>query len=327
MKSFYMCKKKPTISIAMATYNGERFLKQQLDSIFMQSYNDFELLVCDDCSTDKTIEIIESYQNKYQNITLAQNKKRIGSVQNFERAISLCKGRYIVLSDQDDIWEPNKLHLNIKHMKIMEQKHPGLPLMVHSDLSMIDEYNGLLHSSYFKFRNYQLNKEKDLGTILGPCGVMGNTIIMNQKLKNIILPFPQLLAVHDYWIALINELYGKRITLNQPLVRYRIHKQNLSNSTAYLKINFFKKFKRSFSLNFPLPYMDINRNHVLHYLLQHNFVEINDKIIIQNFISYLEKKENSIVTFYNLLRYRFVKKGFWYRTELFIKLVLTQRYH
>lgn len=326
MGNIHMHHKSCTLSIAMTTYNGEAFLRQQLDSIYMQSYQDFELIVCDDGSSDNTIDILNDYKSKHQNIKIYQNETQLGSVKNFEHAIDVCTSDYIALCDQDDIWKKEKLEKSIKEMHILEKMYPNTPLMIHSDLAMINENNTKITSSYFTFRNYQLKKEKDLAFILGPCGVMGNTIVMNRLLKEIILPFPKALAVHDYWIALINELYGKRLTLKDPLVQYRIHQKNLSNSITSLETTFMEKIQKSFTLNFSLPHMEIERNKVLHYLLKHYTLDGNDKKLISQFISYLERKENPIVTFYHLLRYNFVKRGFWYRYALLIKLLFTRRY-
>lgn len=326
MENIIMSKNPPLLSIAMTTYNGEDFLVQQIDSILNQTYQNFELIICDDCSTDNTISIIKRYINKHANIKLFQNTVQLGSVKNFEQAIRLSKGEYIALSDQDDIWRTDKLQIEMKYIKTLEEQYTAIPLMVHSDLSMIDENNVHIASSYFKFKNYTLEEKKDLSHILGPCGVMGNTILMNRLLKDHILPFPPSLAVHDYWIALINELYGKRSTLHQPLVAYRIHQKNLSNSQQHIKVTLLSKFKRSLTLDFSLPYMEIEREKVLHYLLDNYLISKNDKILIHKFISYLEHKENRLSTFFTLIHNKFVKKGFWYRYELLIKLLFTRRY-
>ena len=96
------------VSIAMATYNGEKYLKEQLDSIYAQTYKDIEVIVCDDCSSDKTVEILDEYKEKY-GLKYYINEKNLGFKKNFEKAISLCSGDFIALADQDDIWIENKI--------------------------------------------------------------------------------------------------------------------------------------------------------------------------------------------------------------------------
>lgn len=104
------------ISIAMATYNGEKYLREQLDSILAQTVQDFELVVCDDCSTDSTVRILEEYVEKDARIKIFCNEQNLGFVKNFEKAISLCQGECIALSDQDDVWLPEHLQVLLENI-------------------------------------------------------------------------------------------------------------------------------------------------------------------------------------------------------------------
>ncbi|MDQ7085956.1 MAG: glycosyltransferase family 2 protein [Sulfurovum sp.] len=212
-----MSLKQPLLSVVMATCNGERFLKQQLDSIFAQTFQDFELIICDDASRDDTLVILESYRQQFTAIKIYQNNTRLGIVRNFEKAIGLSTAPYISLCDQDDIWHKDKLTRSMEAMTLMEHSSSiSSPLLVHTNLCMIDVENKVIEKSFFFFKKYNLQQEKDIAHIVGRCGVMGNTILMNRALQKRILPFPPILEVHDYWIALVNELYGKRTTLNNP---------------------------------------------------------------------------------------------------------------
>ena len=303
----------------MTTYNGAEFLEKQLDSILSQSYQDFELIIVDDSSTDKTLFILHAYQKRFPKIQLYVNAQRLGFVKNFEKALSLSHGKYIALSDQDDIWNNDKLGILLKTMKSQEDlMTSSLPIMVHSDLCMMDEYDTVFHHSYFRFRGYQLEEKKDLGHILGPCGVLGNTVLINKILKEKILPFPEALAFHDYWIALICEIFGKRITLHRPLVHYRIHADNISNSCQ----NICRK-KRGLSLcKSKLPYRDSNRNEVLNELCRRfDNIPSKDITLIRHFIAYLEFKTGRLYTFYILVIGNLVKKSWRYRLLLFIKIL------
>jgi len=307
-----------TVSIAMATYNGERFLAKQLDSLINQTHKEIEIIICDDNSTDNTINIIKKYIQKYSYIKLYQNEKQLGFVKNFEKAIGLCSSSYIALCDQDDIWVKNKLEIQFNEMKILEKKYKETPLMVHSDLKMIDEDDKMLNGSYFKFRNYMLCQNRDLAYILGVCSVMGNTILMNRELKKLILPFLDNIIVHDYYIALINELYGVRSTINISLVQYRIHNQNSSNSKNTLQGN--KKIKK---IN--LPYHNINREKLLKEILNSFSLNKKDQSIINDFLVYLEFKSNKFYIIYILLKHNFLKKGFLFKIKIFIKILLKKR--
>jgi glycosyltransferase involved in cell wall biosynthesis len=99
------------ISIAMATYNGENYIREQIDSILNQTYQEFELIICDDCSTDSTWTILQEYEKKDHRINCQLNEKNIGFVKNFEKAIRLSQGEYIAFSDQDDIWTSDHLEI------------------------------------------------------------------------------------------------------------------------------------------------------------------------------------------------------------------------
>ena len=104
------------ISIALATYNGSKFLREQLDSILAQSMDDFEVVACDDCSTDETPQILQEYTSRDSRFKVYQNAKNLGFKKNFEHILSLCKGEFIAFCDQDDIWEPNHLEILYKNI-------------------------------------------------------------------------------------------------------------------------------------------------------------------------------------------------------------------
>lgn len=111
MKTQYVNYEKPLVSIVMATYNGERYLKEQLDSILNQSVQNFELIICDDCSTDRTLDILNEYSERDKRISIFPNNINIGVKRNFERGISLSNCDLIAFSDQDDIWRHDHIEL------------------------------------------------------------------------------------------------------------------------------------------------------------------------------------------------------------------------
>ncbi len=312
-----------TVAVLMTTYNGEKFLKQQLDSILSQTYQNFKLYISDDNSSDSTVQIISKYQNNHPDkIFYKVNQNNIGFVENFENLIDQSDENYMALSDQDDIWRSDKLELEMQEMLAFEKVDKNRAYLVHSDLSMIDEKGKLLNSSYFKYRNYSLKNTKDLGHILGPCGVMGNTLLLNKKLKNLILPFPDNLDVHDYWIALNCELFGTRKTLNTPLVQYRIHQNNSSNSTNILTKNSLLKLNRDIKL----PNLETKREYFLIDLYKK--IENEDDLkILDAYMDYLELKKSRVGIYFNLIKYSLVKRDTLFRIKLFMKIVVSNRYN
>ena len=167
-----------------------------------------------------------------------------------------------------------------------------IPILIHSDLSIINKNDKIINNSYLNFRKYKLKKDKDLGHIIGPCGVMGNTILFNKILKKNILPFPIYVENHDYWISLINEILGKRITLNDKLVKYRIHPSNTSNTETKLssKKTLFTLFKELFTNNNYPAYIKSHRFLLISYILKNFKISKDDKQILIKFqkISTLE---------------------------------------
>lgn len=312
----------PTVAVLIATYNGEKFLKQQLDSILAQTYKNFKIYISDDKSSDSTINILSAYQKNYPDkVFYSVNEQNIGFVKNFENLLLNCSEEYIALSDQDDIWLDNKLEIQMQEMLKLESLNENSAYLVHSDLFMIDENDNLIRNSYFEYRSYKLKSKKDLGHILGPCGIMGNTIVMNKKLRDLVVPFPNKLDLHDYWIAINCELFGVRKTLSTQLVKYRIHSDNSSNSQDKLS------YKRNFNLSrdIRLPNLETNRKYYLP-KLRDRVKSSSDTEVLDAYLDYLELRKNRLFTYIDLLRYSLVKRDTYFRIKLFFKILFTKRY-
>ena len=194
------------VSIAMATYNGSKFLNQQLDSIINLTYKCTELIIVDDCSSDNTIEIINSYIDKYHWIKLYQNVINIGAVKSFEKAINLCSGDYIALSDQDDVWFPNKLQTLLDNI---EEN-----LLIHSDAVLVDEHMNIVANSYFStIKNKKLSGFTDY---LLMNNVTGCTMLFSRKLFELAMPIPEGFYIHDHYLAIVASFHGTIKLLDEP---------------------------------------------------------------------------------------------------------------
>ncbi len=310
----------PRVSVAMAVFNGEAYLSQQLDSILRQTYTNIEIIICDDCSTDNTIKILNQYQMKYTSIKIFQNSVRLGFIKNFEKAITLCTSDYIALSDQDDIWSAEKLQTSMEAMINKENELQNSPIMIHTDLSVIDERNNKVHNSYFYLKQYKLKAKKDLGHIVGHCGVMGNTVLFNKNLKDKILPFPESLEFHDYWIALVNELLGYRITIKKPLTHYRVHTSNTSNTKTKLETlslslsNFFQK-------NYIPAFLHTQREDIIKEVILRFKLQKKDITLLTYFLKYLNQEGSKMKHLYHLFKYSIVKRNISYRIFFIIKYI------
>lgn len=210
------------IVVVITTYNGAKHIEGQLQSILAQSRLPDEILVFDDCSTDETIKILHTYEEK-NNIKLIQSDSNKGVRKNIRDALTYLgdKFDYIALSDQDDIWEKDKLQKNLKAMQSIEEIDK--PALVHSDLSVIDSENNVISRSFWKDRNV-LGYKHCLETLLFNNFVTGCSIMMNKAM----LPYAKSIPIntksyHDFWLALSAYSFGNVHGTEEPLIRHRQH--------------------------------------------------------------------------------------------------------
>ena len=203
------------ISVCVATYNGEKYLQEQLDSILIQLAPDDELIISDDFSTDKTRNILDSYRADPR-IKLLEGPQK-GIIKNFEHAIKQASGDLIFLADQDDVWLPDKV-ADTK-AKFDEKKETQVVI---SDLRIVDEQLEVIEPSYFAYRNVKVGF---LRNVLKN-KYIGAGMAFRRELKPAILPFPQAIPMHDMWIG---AMAGNRIELiDKQLTLYRRHEKNAS---------------------------------------------------------------------------------------------------
>jgi len=224
----------PKISIALCTFNGEKYLKRQLDSFPKQTLLPFELVACDDASSDDTCRILEDFSHTAPfPVRIVRNARNLGLRKNFSQAASLCQGDYVAFSDQDDIWSPDKLEHGIRAMQKTEQEYgTGIPLLVHSDLSLIDAEGHVTAPSCMKVLHMRHEPVDPLRTLLVRNFVFGCTSLCNRALIQESLPFPDVIANHDGWCALIAASRGKILFIPEPKVLYRQHQATVTDGAV-----------------------------------------------------------------------------------------------
>lgn len=236
-------KMKTDISIALCTYNGERFLRDQLESFVKQTVLPYEMVVCDDCSSDLTVDILEKFADRAPfPVRIIRNESNLGLIKNFSKAASLIEGNYIAFSDQDDIWLPDKLEACYYLMRRAEETYGShIPILVHSDLYMIDEHRQVISSSYLKMLGLKHRGTDPLKTLLARNFVLGCTCLCNRILIKESLPFPEIITNHDGWLAMIAASRGKILFIRDAKVLYRQHGGNVTAwTTSFSYWNYFK---------------------------------------------------------------------------------------
>lgn len=212
------------IDVLMATYNGEKYLKDQIDSILNQTYKNIHLIISDDCSTDKTREILKSYEEN-ERVSVFYQEKNLGYVKNFEFLLKHITSNLYMLSDQDDFWLPEKIEKSVEKLQ-----SENLDL-VFGDLEVVDENLNTIFPSFAKFMLLDRKIRKELNTnrlqYLYNC-MTGCTILSKKKFLNDILPVPTTskYVIHDYWLGLVVSLKGKVGYLETPYIKYRQHGNN-----------------------------------------------------------------------------------------------------
>lgn len=215
-------------TVCMASFNGETYIKEQIDSILKQIHEEDELIISDDGSTDQTLNIICNYQDL--RVKLVQNRGRHGCIGNFENALRMASGDCIFLADQDDVWMPDKYQEMCALLKLYD--------LVVSDSVLVDADLNVMESSFFKYYHSGAGIMKNIikSSYYGSC------MAFRRELLHVALPFPLTNEIgHDLWLGLVAEMTGRVCFFNKPLILYRRHE------SAFCKISKMEnKSKRNF---------------------------------------------------------------------------------
>ena len=217
-------------AIILSTYNGEKFLKEQIDSILNQTYTDFDLIVRDDGSTDNSLNIVKEYMKSNLNIKCYAGEN-IGFIKSFYTLLELAdEYEYYSFADQDDYWEKEKLEYLIKELEKIDDKKPGL---VYSSSDYYDENMNFIKKGY-------TNRKSNFENSLVECVSQGMTMIINKKTRDLVIKNKSNHSIfHDQWCYMISAGLGEVKYVNKPLVRYR----RLNNSVTAEGKGLFSVFK------------------------------------------------------------------------------------
>lgn len=230
------------VIVLMATYEGERYICQQMDSILGQTLKELKLMVSDDGSKDKTREILKEYRNQYPDRMVLkhrvqeedyQNKEQVsGAAMNFFWLLAQASGDYILFSDQDDVWKREKAEKLLKHMKKLEKRlGKDYPILVHSDMEVTDEDLNMTAPSFFDYQHCN-PKRTSFAEVLVENPVTGGGAMINKALADLLLKVPEACCMHDWWMALTASCFGTISCIREPLYQYRQHENNVLGAKA-----------------------------------------------------------------------------------------------
>ena len=219
-------------SVALCTYNGEKFIEEQIESILNQTRSVDQIIICDDCSTDKTVEVAERILSTSSvDFSVIRNEVNLGFIKNFEKSVSLCTGDIIFLCDQDDVWVPHKVETILCAFKGNETIE-----LVFSDAYLTDEELNILDSNLWSFYGFKYNKYNAstfYKKILKRNVVTGATVAFKKSLLPRVTPFCESWA-HDHWIAMLTSLTNSILPINNS-----VHASLLIATSFKIKESFF----------------------------------------------------------------------------------------
>jgi glycosyltransferase involved in cell wall biosynthesis len=205
------------ISVCMASYNGEWFIREQLSSILSQLGNDDEIVLVDDASTDETVDIAERFSDK--RIRIFRQAHNCGVLKTFERALEEATGEIIFLADQDDFWRPDK----VSKIKSLFSERPDLSLVL-SDSFIVDARGQITSETRFRSGRFRPGALQNIIRNR----YLGCAMAFRRSILGYCLPFPSDIPMHDMWIGIVNQFVGKTGFIDEPLMSYRRHDTNLS---------------------------------------------------------------------------------------------------
>ena len=309
-----------TITILLPTYNGAKYLAEQLDSIVDQTVTPTRIVIRDDGSTDNTLEILQTYQAQYpQLFTIITDTHNLGAKGNFNYlfayALKHTNSDYFLCSDQDDVWHKDKIaSLLFTANKKTNNNHP---LLVFSDAEVVDNKLQRIANSTLAYQ--QLNPDRvKLPQLLMQNPVTGCTTLFNRNLLQLAYPIAENALMHDWWLAVVASSFGEIIYLDKPLIKYRQHSDNDTGAQKRNISYYLANLKSILGQN--------SKQKILQHLNQAQdlYARFKDKLNMQD-ITVLEnitniKKYNWLYRRYLLVKYDLLPSGIWRKLWLLIAI-------
>lgn len=300
-----------SVHIVLATYNGGKYLEEQLDSLLSQTYPDFRIEICDDGSTDNTIAIVQEYKKKDSRIFLHRNEENLGYVKNFMHGIRRSDSPYIMLCDQDDIWNPDKIEITLAAMQEAEKENPDVPILVFTDAMNYDS-DSRKETGRFHINSHLDTKRVDTAHLFMENKCIGCTVMLNRQILPYLTEIPEGIRVHDWWLALICSHFGNVVYLDKPTLLYRQHSGNMIGGSSFLdyvkgRLSGISKQKEALQETYRQgeAFLDLYRDRMSSVQL-----EIAEHFAHMGQTGWFSRRKN-------MIRYGFTKSGFMRNAGLF----------
>ncbi|MCL6445297.1 MAG: glycosyltransferase family 2 protein [Alicyclobacillus sp.] len=246
----------PLVEILLSIYNGERFLRDQLDSLLEQSYKNWRVLFRDDGSSDASVTILTEYARRYPDKFLCVDPSRaaLGVVRSYSRLLAMSTAPFVMFCDQDDVWLREKIDLMVETAVKVEGVNRGKAILVHTDLVVVDSTLNIIAPSMWEYQ--KLNVRNNAFTrLLLQNNVTGCAMMVNSIVRDICGIIPDDAMMHDWWLALVAACFGEIVFLSEKTVLYRQHGQNRVGANRYRKrylLSRLVKFEESKRMNLKL---------------------------------------------------------------------------
>lgn len=310
------------VDILLATYNGEKYLEQQINSILNQTYSDFNLIISDDNSLDNTIAILKEFEKKDERIKVFYQKVNLGYIKNFEFLIKKSTNNYVMLSDQDDVWEINKIKFQLKYLLSSKAD------LIYSDVQLVNHNLELIDESYYKSLKISPLNGKMWKNMLFRNPIIGNTVMLKKELLDEVKEIPKEIP-HDWYLGIIASMKNGVKFQTVPLTKYRIHSSNTSGVSTNINSLKYKFLKFSYEDFIDWRYELLRERIEFLYIIEKN-LQFRDEYkkqynYIQKYIKYLNKLVDKKIL--NLNIFDFFKYGRYIDIKILNKVAFLFIFH
>lgn len=313
-----MSQPRPTIAVLLATFNGERFVAGQIQSILEQSWPHWRIVTRDDGSGDHTASIVSEFARRFPGSihVVDEGGPRLGVDGSFSRLLELTESKYYMFCDQDDVWLPDKIEKTLDCMRAIETEvGEGTPVLVHTDASVVDSSLRQLDASAWHYGYNDPSFSTRLNRLLVQNMVFGCTVMINSALKKRATPIPENVVQYDWWMALVSVCFGRTSYLSQPTVLYRQHEANTVGVRRWGAAYIFDKIMK---IRDRTPLVASRRQAVELLSRYGDSLSSRHREMLRHYASLGEK--GILAKRGTLLKYRFFKTGLVRNLGLFAKI-------